>query len=147
MAMCNPQGSRNAPLNTETGGLLLANMLADWLKQGTVFALTVEEVAEAVHESQDHRTAPPQAGVRIPAPVDPRPSTSPSREHGAAVCSARESTRVGLERSGNPHSRPRPGNIWVSDGGERRFQDFSGGRLDGTSGRGVCSGSLTAGPL
>jgi len=57
--MRNPQGSPKAPLNTETGSLLLANMLADWLKQGTAFALTVEEIAEAVHEYQDHRTAPP----------------------------------------------------------------------------------------
>jgi hypothetical protein len=40
------------------GGRLLANMLADWLKNGSGFSSR----AEVDHEPRDHRTAPPQAG-------------------------------------------------------------------------------------
>src|SRR6516164_7279238 len=143
MAMHTPQTSLSAPMDTQMGGRLLANMLADWLKNGSGFS----SMAEAAHEPQDHGTAPPQAGVRVPAPIDPRPSASPSREHGAAVCSARESPGVGLERSCDPHPRPRPGNLGFADGGERRLQDLGSGCLNGASGRSLGSGSLAAGPL
>src|SRR5215469_10023629 len=94
----------SAPIDTAMGAQLLANMLADWLS-GSGFS----SPAETVHEPQDHRTTPPQAGLRVSAPVDPRSSAPSSREHGAAVCSAREGPGVGLERSGDPHPRPRLG--------------------------------------
>src|SRR5690242_2054683 len=126
-----------APMDTQMGGLLLANMLADWLKSDSGFLST----AETVDELQDHGTAPPQTSLRLPAPVDPGPSASPSREHGAAVCSARESTGAGLERSCDPDPRPRPGNVGFADGGEGRLQDLSGGCLDGASGCSICPGS------
>src|ERR1700745_290643 len=143
MAMHNPQASLSVPRGTQMGGRLLANMLADWLKNGSGFS----SGAEAAYEPQDHRTAPPQAGVRVPAPIDPRPSAAPSREHGAAICSARESPGVGLEPSCDPRPRPRPRNLGCADGGERRLQDLGGGCLDGAGGCSICPGSLAAGPL
>src|SRR5256885_13554259 len=142
--MYNPhRSSCCAPMDTQIGGLLLANMLAAWLKSGPGFLST----AETVDEPQDHGTAPAQTGVRVPPPVHPRPSASPSREHGTPVCSARESTGVGLERSCDPHPRPRPGNVGFSDGGERRLQDLSGGGPAGGRGGPSFSRRLAAVPL
>src|SRR5215831_12982499 len=98
---------------------------------------------------QHHRASPQPVGLCVPPPVNSRPSASPSREHGTSVCLARESGGTRLERSCDPHSRPRPGQVGSADGGTGRLQDPGGGCLHGASGCGVSLGSLptlTLGP-
>src|SRR5580704_13055519 len=92
----------HAPIDPGRGGVLLANMLASWLDHDR----RLTAIAEARDESQDPRTAPPQAGLHLPAPVDAGPSSPPSGEHRAPVCPAREGAGTGLERIPDPHSRP-----------------------------------------
>ena len=60
--------SLRAPIDPGRGGVLLANMLASWLDHDRSLTAT----AEARDESQDSRTAPQQAGLHLPAPVERR---------------------------------------------------------------------------
>src|SRR5579872_1687200 len=89
------------PIDSGQGGVLLANMLANWLDQDR--SLTAH--AEARDEPQDSGAAPPQAGLHLPAPVVAGASSPPSGEHRAPVCLAREGAGTGLERIPDPHSR------------------------------------------
>src|SRR6516162_49735 len=94
--------------DVELGSLLLANMLSAWLDNQVVGKAT----EAAAHEPpQDHRASPQPVGLCVPPPVNSRPSASSSREHGTSVCVARESGGTRLERSCDPHSRPRSGKV------------------------------------
>src|SRR6516225_4777242 len=131
--------STSVPFDVELGSLLLANMLSAWLDREVVGKRT----AEAAHEPpQDHRASPQQVRLCLPPPVNAEPSAAPSGEHGTSVCVAREGAGARLERSSNPHPRPRPGQVGSADGRTGGLQDLGGGCLHGTSGRGVCLGSL-----
>ena len=44
--MHNPQASLSVPRDTQMGGRLLANMLADWLKNGSGFSSRAEAAYE-----------------------------------------------------------------------------------------------------
>src|SRR5215472_9717363 len=88
----------HAPIDVGLGGVLLANMLAGWLDGDPKVLLP----GEAADESQDHRTPPQQTGLCVCSSVDAGTSPRPSREHGAPVCPAGESTGTGLERAGDP---------------------------------------------
>src|SRR5215469_1122495 len=122
-------------LDTQLGGVLLANMLADWLER------------EAGDELEDHRAAPEQTRIHLCAPVESRPSTPPSGEYGAAVCAPREGRGTRLEPSRHSHARPGPRSFGRADDGARRFQDLGGRCLYGSSRGGVCFGGLPSGPL
>src|SRR6266581_3708441 len=82
--------SLRAPIDPGRGGVLLANMLASWLDHDRSWTAA----AEARDESEDSRTAPPQAGLHLPAPVDAGPSSPPSGEYGAPVRLAREGALI-----------------------------------------------------
>src|SRR5260370_40835369 len=58
---------------------------------------------------------------------------------------AGESAGTGLERAGDPHSRPGSGDVGGADNGAGRLQDTGGGGLDGPGGRGSCVRGLTVG--
>src|SRR5687768_14059731 len=124
----------HTPIDVGLGGVLLANMLAAWLDGNPTRLPT----GEATNESQDPGTSPEQTGVHLPAPVDTKPSPSPSGEHGAAVRAARESTGTGVERISDPHAGSGPGEDRYRDGKAGGLQDLGGGGLDGASRRGVC---------
>ena len=136
--MSHAPASPSAPFDPKQGGLLLANMLSAWLDGEPSGEATVE----AVHEPQDRRTSPQPIRLCLPAPVDAWPSAPSSGEHGAPVCVAREGAGTGLERSCDPHPRSGPRQVGNADGGTGGFQDLGSRCLDGTSGRGVCLGSL-----
>ena len=128
------------PFDVGLGSLLLANMLSAWLDNEVV----AQGNREAAHEpSQDHGASPGSVRLCLPPPVHPGPSASPSGKHGTTVCFAGEGAGTGLERSFDPHSRPRPGQVGSADGRSGGLQDLGGRCLDGTSGRGVCLGSLS----
>src|SRR5215467_10424210 len=133
----------HAPIDVGLGGVLLANMLAGWLDGDPKVLLP----GEAADESQDHRTPPQQTGLCVCSSVDAGTSPRPSREHEAPVCPAGESTGTGLERAGDPHSRPGSGEVGGTDNGAGRLPDTGGGGLHGSGGRGVCVGGLAAGAL
>src|ERR1019366_7962188 len=103
--------------------------------------------AETADEPPDCRTSPEQTCLHLLTPVDTWSSTPPSGEHGAPVCTAREGAGTGLERIPDPHPRPGPGEDGYRDGGEGGLQDLGGGYLDGSSGCGICIGSLAIGAL
>src|SRR5215472_16095644 len=130
-----------ATIDARLGGVLLANMLAGWL-DGDPKVLPTAETAD---ELEDRRTSPEQTGLHLSTPVNPWPSTPPSGEHPAPVCTARVGT--GLERIPDPHPRPGLGKVWDRNGGARGLQDLGCGCLHGSGGRGVCLGSLATGPL
>jgi hypothetical protein len=73
------------------GGRLLANILADWLKNGSGFSSR----AEVDYEPQDHRTAPPAC---VPASIDPRPSaaTIARAQIGNMLCGPRSQNKANL---------------------------------------------------
>src|SRR5437588_2012346 len=128
------------PFDVELGSLLVANMLSAWLDNEVVGKAT-----EAAHESsQNHRASPQPVRLCLPPAINSRASASPSGEHGTPVCVARESAGTGLERSFDPDSRWRPGQVGSGDDTTRRLQDLGDGCLDGTSGRSVCLGSFPA---
>src|ERR1700758_5502855 len=133
----------HAPLDVGLGGLLLASMLADWLDENPDFSAA----AEAVNEPEDYRTPSEQTGLHLPTPVNARASTPPSGEHRASVCPTGEGIGTGVERSGDPHSRPRSRDVGSTSNAAGRLQDPGSGRLDGAGGRGVCLGDLTSGAL
>jgi hypothetical protein len=130
----------HTPIDVGLGGVLLANMLAAWLDGHP----RVLPTGEATDESQDPGTSSEQSGVHLLAPVDTQPSPPPSGEHGAAVCTAREGTGIGLERIPDPHAGSGPGEDRHRDGETGGLQDLGGGGLDGASRRGVCVGGLAA---
>src|SRR6267143_3596910 len=111
--MSDARASLPAPIDAESGGLLLANMLESWLQGPASFLAP----AEVVDELEDHRTPPEQTRLHLSPPVDPGPSASPSGEHRAPVCPAREGAGTRLERSGDPYPRPGPGCVGGPDGG------------------------------
>src|SRR5215831_12831924 len=128
------------PFDVELGSLLVANMLSAWLDNEVVAKAT-----EAAHEpSQNHRASPQPFRLCLPPAINSRPGASPSGEHGTSVCVARESAGTGLERSFDPDSRWRPGQVGSADDTTRRLQDLGRGCLHGTSGRSVCLGSFPA---
>src|SRR5215217_3511080 len=125
------------------GGVLLANMLEGWL-DGDPEVLPTAEVA---NEPQDCRTSPEQTRLHLFTPVHAGSGTSPSGEHGAPVCTAGESTATGLERIADPHTRSGPGQDWDRNGRAGGLQDPGSGCLHGSSGCGVCTGSLAVGTI
>src|SRR5215469_1439167 len=140
MAMSHALLAASLPFDVELAGLLVANMLSAWLDNEVVGKAT-----ETAHEpSQNHRASPQPVRLCLPPAVNPWPSASPSREHGTSVCAARESTGTGLERSFDPHSRWRPGQVRIADGRTPGLQDLGSGCVNGTSGRSVCLGSFPA---
>src|SRR5262245_35028199 len=88
------------------GGMLLANMIEAWLVGNPDGVTTVE----AANELQNHGTTPQQAGLHLYPPVHAGSGAAPPGEHGASVCSARDGAGTGVERIGDPHARPGPGN-------------------------------------
>src|SRR5580704_11587866 len=96
--MSHAPASSSALFDRKQGGLLLANMLSAWLDGEPSGEATVE----AVHEPQDRRSSPQPIRLCLPAPVNARPSTPSSGEHGTPVCVAREGAGTGLERSFDP---------------------------------------------
>jgi len=143
IAMSEVPSALHAPIDAGLGGVLLANMVEAWLA-GNPDGLAS---AEAADESQDHGTTPEQTRLHLCAPVDECPGAAPSGKHGAPVCTADDGAGAGLERIGDSHARPGPGHDGYRDDQAGGFQDFGGGCLDGSSGRGVCAGSLAAGAL
>src|SRR5258708_3839371 len=130
-------------IEAELGGVLLANMLEGWLTGDPDFFVT----AETANEPEDLRAPPEQTRLHLFAPIDTGSSVPPSREHRAPVCAAGVGSGAGLERSRDPHPRPGPGEDRDRNDQAGGLQDLGGGCLDGSSGRGVCLGSLTAGTL
>src|SRR5664279_956276 len=96
-----------ATIDVGLGGVLLANMLAGWL-DGDPKVLPTAETAD---EPEDRRTPPEQTGLHLSTPVNAGPSTPPSGEHAAPVCTARVGTGTGLERIPDPHPRPGLGKV------------------------------------
>src|SRR6516225_7291307 len=133
----------HSPIDAGLGGVLVANMLEAWLA-GNPDGVSG---AEAANELQDHRTTPEQTGLYLCPAVDECPSAPPPGEHGAPVCTASDGAGNGLERIGDSHPRPGPGNDRQRDDQAGGFQDFGYGCLDGTSGCGVCTGSFQADAL
>src|SRR6516162_5420086 len=137
--MSHASASPSTPFDRKQGGLLLANMLSAWLDSEP----RGEAIAEVVHEPKDRRSSPQPIRLCLPTPVDPRPSAPSSGEHGTPICVAREGARTGLEQSFDPHPRSGPRQIRNPNGGTGGLQDVGGRCLDGTSGCGVCLGSLS----
>src|SRR5258705_677000 len=133
----------HAPIDAGLGCVLLANMIEAWLV-GNPDGLANEEAA---NELQDHGTTPEQTGLHLCPAVDECPSAPPPGKHGAPVCTANDGAGTGLERIGDSDTRPGPGHDGQRDDSAGGFQDFGGGCLDGSSGRGVCVRSLTTGAL
>src|SRR5579864_9076928 len=141
--MSEAQSALPTSIDAGLGGVLLANMLEGWLTGDPNFFAT----AETANEPEDLRAPPEQTSLHLFAPVDTESSIPPSREHRAPVCAAGVGFGTGLERSRDPHPRPGPGKDRDRDDPAGRLQDFGGGCLDGSSGCGVCLGSLAAGTL
>src|SRR5882762_4148070 len=85
-------------------------------------ALTTPEVTD---ESENLRTAEEQTGLHLCASVDPGASAPPSGEYRASVCAAAESSRIGLERTVDPHPRSGFGNIRCSYDGAHRSEEHT----------------------
>src|ERR1700730_14209477 len=133
----------HASVDAGLGGVLLANMVEAWLV-GNPDGLTD---AEATNELQNHGTTPEQTGLHLCPSVDECPGAPPPGKYGASVCPADDGAGTGLERIGDPDARPGSGNDRYRDDQAGRFQNSGGRCLDGSSGRGVCAGSFTAGAL
>src|SRR6266699_4670187 len=133
----------HASIYAGLGGVLLANMVESWLA-GNPDCLAS---AEAADEPQDHGPAPEQTRVHLCAPVDECPGAPTPGKHGASVCIASDGAGTGLERIGDSHARPGPRRDGDRDDQAGGFQDSGGRCLDGSSGRGVCPGSLATGAL
>src|SRR5208282_1117170 len=93
--MSHAAASPSAPFDRKQGGLLLANMLSAWLDGKP----SGEATAEAGYEPKDRGTSPHPIGLCLPAPVDARPSTPSSGEHGTPVCVAREGKELGWSQA------------------------------------------------
>src|SRR6516164_7472153 len=112
--------SLDPPFDSQSGGVLLANMIEAWLVAEPSFPAT----AEVTDELEDHRTSPEQASLYLCPPVDDCSGPLPSGEHGAPVCATTEGCGTGLERAHHPHSRPGPGAVGCPDGGQTGLQDI-----------------------
>ena len=128
-------------LDVEAGGVILANMLADWLDEIRESSSSLE----AGDEFHDQRSTPEQDCLRICEAIDASASASSSGEYGAPVCTPGESLAIGLERACDSRSGPGPGQIGSADHGARGFQDTGGGRFDGPGGGGSCIGGFPPG--
>src|ERR1700756_2737181 len=102
-------------------------MLEAWLSAESA----LEPNEEAVDEQQDHLATSQQAGVHLYPPVDAGPGATPSGEHRASVCFARQGAGTGLATHGGPDPGPRPRSVGGADDGPRGLQDAGGGCLDG----------------
>src|SRR5580692_1037996 len=131
----------HVPIGVELGGAVLANMLACWLDGDRESSFSVE-VADEHH---DQRATPEQDRLCVCASVDAGAGPSPSREHGAPVCTERESTGHGLERAVGSDFGRGPGQVGSADNGAGGFQDSGSGSLDGPGGCSVCAGGLATG--
>src|SRR6516162_4462209 len=141
--MCEAHSAFPTSIDAGLGGVLLANMLEGWLTGDPNFLTS----AETAHEPEDLRTPPEQTRLHLFTPIDTGSSAPPSREHRAPVCAAGVGSGTGLEPSRHPHPRPGPGKNRDRDDPAGGLQDLGGGCLDGSSGCGVCLGSLAAGTL
>src|SRR5580698_5884512 len=121
-----------APSEMEAGAVLLANMLEAWLDD----AANVWTPEEAAGELENNGTTLQQTRLCLCAPIDNGASSSPSGEHRTSVCPSRESTGAGMERDGDPHSRPGSRSVGSTDGGARGLQDISERDLAGPGGCG-----------
>src|ERR1022692_4664374 len=133
----------HASIDAGLGGVLLANMVESWLV-GNPNGVTN---GETTNELQNHGTTPEQTGLHLCPPVDECPGAPPPGKHGAPVCPANDGVGTGLERIGDSHARPGLGHDGDRDDQTGGFQDSGGRCLDGASGRGICTGSLTTGAL
>src|SRR6266567_4664401 len=133
----------HVPIDVELGGAFLANMLACWLDGDRESSFSVE-VADEHH---DQRATPEQDRLCVCASVDAGAGPSPSGEHGAPVCTERESRGTGLERFDGSDSGPGSGQVRSTDNGAGGFQDSGSGSLDGAGGRSVCAGGLATGAI
>src|SRR5271170_1676667 len=82
----------HALVDVELGGVLLANMLADWLDGDGESSASVE-VAD---EYYDQRATAEQNRLCVCASVDAGTGPSPSGEHRTPVCAEGESPGTGL---------------------------------------------------
>src|ERR1700677_128418 len=139
--MSEPPVAVQALIDVESGGVLLANMLAGWLDANGESSFSVE-VADEYH---DQRAAPEQDCVCVCASVDAGAGTAPSGEHGASVCSAGESTGHGLERTVCSDSGRGSGQVRSTDNESGGLQDSGSGSLDGSGGGSFCVGSFATG--
>ncbi|MCY1232629.1 hypothetical protein D9M72_451310 [compost metagenome] len=130
-------------IDLQSAGVLIANMLEAWLTAEPALELT----EEAVDEHQDHPPTSEQAGVHLYPPIDAGPGATPSGEHRAPVCVARQSAGIGLATNVDPDPGSGPRSVRRADDGPRGFQDAGGGCLDGARGRRVCAGGLAPGAL
>src|SRR5260370_5269928 len=141
--MSEPPAAGRALSDVESGGVLLANMLAGWLDANGESSFSVE-VADEYH---DQRAAPEQDCVCVCASVDVGAGPSPSGEHRARVCAASESTGHGLERAVGSDAGPGSGQVRSTDNGSGGFQDFGRRSLDGAGGCSFCAGGFATGAL
>src|SRR5271163_2641895 len=119
----------HALVDVELGGVLLANMLADWLDGDGESSASVE-VAD---EYYDQRATAEQNRLCVCASVDAGTGPSPSGEHRTPVCAEGESPGFGQVRS--------------ADSGSGGFQDSGSGSFDGAGGCGFCPGGFATGAL
>src|ERR1017187_8219337 len=139
--MSEPPVAVRALIDVESGGVLLANMLAGWLDANGESSLSVE----AADEYHNQRAASEQDCVCICASVDAGAGSSPSGEHGAPICSAGEGTGHGLERAVGSDFGRGSGQVGIADNGAGGFQDSGSGSLDGAGGGRFFAGSFGAG--
>src|SRR5258708_18763841 len=141
--MSEPPAAGRALIDVESGGVLLANMLAGWLDANGESSFSVE----VANEYHDQRAAPEQDCVCVCASVDVGAGPSPSGEYRASVCSAGESTGHGLERAVGSDSVRGSGQVRSTDNGSGGFQDSGSGSLDGPGGRSFCAGGFATDAL
>src|SRR6267378_6201812 len=98
------------PTDPQLASVIIANMLENWL-DSSPHAWTTPEVTD---EPENLRTAEEQTGLHLCASVDACASAPPSGEYRASVCAAAESSRIGLERTVDPHPRSGFGSIRCS---------------------------------
>src|SRR5215469_3857928 len=134
-------GISHALIDVEAGGVILANMLADWLDEVRRSSSSLE----AGDEFCDQRTKPEQDCLRLCAAINVSASAPSPGEYGTPVCTPGQGSAIGLERARSSCSGPGSGEVGSADHGARGFQDTGGGRFDGTGWSGFCVGSLAAG--
>src|SRR5215475_3637825 len=112
-----------APIETEQVGVLLANMLADWLAENRDQSLSLG----VAHEFYDQRAASEQDRLCVCAAIDDGTGTPSSGEHRTAVRSRAEGSGAGLDGACGPDPGSRSGQVGNPDDGAGRLQDTGGG--------------------
>jgi hypothetical protein len=130
-------------IDLQIAGVLIANMLEDWLAAEKSLKPCSEESGHDQH--QDCRASSAEAGVRLCPAVEPCAGPISSGEHGAAICTPQQSDRTGLEGVADPDSGWRPWPLGCPDDRPRGLQGVGHRRLDGESGRGILAGGFPAG--